>query len=138
GREVTLSLGLAADLAGALGLWGAPVIRNAPAADGGGKTPVRGVILVWADTLRRDHLDAYGYSRPTAPTVRGLAEQGVRFTDCVAQATWTKVSGPSIFTSLYPTTHGVSDIPDRLPASATTLTEVFREGGWATFGLGSI
>ena len=138
GREVTLSLGLSADKAGAIGFWGAPVIRNAPAADDGAKQPVRGVILIWADTLRRDHLDAYGYSRPTAPTVRGLAEQGVRFADCVAQASWTKVSGPSIFTSLYPTTHGVSDIAHRLPASATTLTEVFHEAGWATLGLGSV
>lgn len=138
GREVTLSLGLSADKPGAIGFWGAPVVRNTAAADDGGKKPVRGVILIWGDTLRRDHLDTYGYSRPTAPTLRALAEEGVRFTDCVAQATWTKVSGPSIFTSLYPTTHGVNDIPDRLPASATTLTEVFRDAGWATMGLGSV
>jgi len=138
GRDVTLALALGADKPGAIGLWGGPVVRNAAVSGGGGTPPVQGVILIWADTLRRDHLDVYGYGRPTAPTVRGLAEQGARFTDCIAQATWTKVSGPSIFTSLYPTTHGVSDIPDRLPASATTLTEVFREGGWATFGLGSI
>ena len=35
-------------------------------------------------------------------------------------------------TSLYPTTHGVHQIPDRLPASATTIAEVFREAGYAT------
>lgn len=138
GRDVTLALGVTSDRPGALGLWGSPVIRNRAAGGGGGPAPVQGVILVWADTLRRDHLDVYGYGRPTAPTVRALAEQGTRFGDCVAQATWTKVSGPSIFTSLYPTTHGVSGIPDRLPAAATTLTEVFRDAGWATMGLGSV
>lgn len=136
-REVTLTFGLSSERPGALGVWGAPVIRNRVAGEKG-PGPVQGVILVWADTLRRDHLDVYGYGRPTAPTVRALAEQGTRFSDCIAQATWTKVSGPSIFTSLYPTTHGVSGIPDRLPASATTLTEVFRQAGWTTMGLGSV
>src|SRR5262245_39489408 len=137
GQDVSLSLGLSSGKAGTLGLWGSPVIRNVPAPASAAK-PVRGVILIWADTLRRDHRDAYGYARPTAPTVRALAEQGVRFTDCVAQDAWTKVSGPSIFTSLYPTTHGVRSIPDRLPASATTLTEVFRDAGWATMGIGAM
>jgi arylsulfatase A-like enzyme len=138
GREVTLSLGLSAEKPGTLGFWGAPVVRSVAEATGGGKPPVRGVILIWADTLRRDHLEAYGYARPTAPTVSALAQQGVRFTDCVAQASWTKVSGPSIFTSLYPATHGVTDVPHRLPAGATTLAEVFREAGWATVALSSL
>ena len=138
GREVTLSLALSSDHAGTLGLWGSPVVRNTVPLGAGGAPPVQGVILIWADTLRRDHLDAYGYGRPTAPTVRALAEQGTRFGDCVAQATWTKVSGPSIFTGLYPTTHGVNAPPDRLPAAATTLTEVFRDAGWATTAFGSV
>jgi arylsulfatase A-like enzyme len=139
GREVTLSLALESGKDGVLGLWGSPVVRDrtAPPA-AAGRPAVRGVILVWADTLRRDRLDAYGHSRPTAPNVRALAEEGVRFTDCQAQASWTKASGPSILTSLYPTTHGVADIPDRLPAAATTIAESFREAGWATFGLASI
>jgi choline-sulfatase len=139
GREVTLSLALESGKDGVLGLWGSPVIRDrtAPPA-AAGRTAVRGVILVWADTLRRDRLDVYGHPRPTAPNVRALAEEGVRFNDCQAQASWTKASGPSILTSLYPTTHGVADIPDRLPAAATTIAESFREAGWATFGLSSI
>ena len=35
---------------------------------------------------------------------------------------------PSILTSLYPSTHGVHKIPDRLPSSATTIAEVYRAG----------
>ena len=50
----------------------------------------------------------------------------------VSQATWTKVSSPSILTSLYPTSHGVIEFIDRLPASATTMAEVFRDAGYAT------
>ena len=63
----------------------------------------RGVILIQADTLRRDHLDAYGYSRETAPTLKRLAGEGVAVQATTpTQATWTKVSTPSLMTSLYP------------------------------------
>ena len=45
---------------------------------------------------------------------------------------------PSILTSLYPTSHTVSDFPDLLPASAETMAEVFRKAGYATLGFSSI
>jgi arylsulfatase A-like enzyme len=139
GRDVTLSFGLSAEKPGRLGFWGSPVVRDvASGVRGREKENARGVILIWADALRRDHLDAYGHSRPTAPTVRRLASEGALFSDCVAQAPWTKASGPSILASLYPTTHGVTNIADRLPNSATTLAETFRDAGFATLGLISI
>jgi arylsulfatase A-like enzyme len=55
----------------------------------------------------------------------------------VVQATWTKVSTPSVLTSLYPATHGVRDFNDRLPNSAVTLAEVYREAGYATLSMSS-
>jgi len=67
-----------------------------------------------------------------------MAEEGARFQNTFAQATWTKVSTPSIMTSLYPTSHGVHDFPDRLPASAVTLAEVYRNAGYATLSLSSV
>jgi arylsulfatase A-like enzyme len=144
GRDVTLELSLASAAPGALGFWGSPTIRShgtmprpETAADAPAARP-QGVILIWADTLRRDHLDVYGYERPTAPVVRRMAGEGVLFRDCVGQATWTKVATPSLLTSLYPTSHGVLDFSDRLPASATTLAEVFRRAGYATLSLSSV
>ena len=65
------------------------------------------MILIQADTLRRDHLDIYGYNRETAPVLERLAAEGVLFHNYTVQATWTKVSTPSLMTSLYPSTHGV-------------------------------
>ena len=62
---------------------------------------LQGVILLLADTLRRDHLDMYGYARETAPTLRRLAEEGTLFTHNVSQGTWTKVSVSSIMSGLY-------------------------------------
>jgi arylsulfatase A-like enzyme len=144
GREVTLSLSLAAEKAGALGFWGAPAVRSLgalptpKAAAVAPFEPPQGVIVVWADTLRRDHLSAYGYGRPTSPVLDRLAAEGTLFQDCVGQASWTKVATPSLMTSLYPTSHGVLDFFDRLPASAVTLAEAYRDAGYATLSLSSI
>src|SRR4029078_5651530 len=86
----------------------------------------------------RDHLSAYGDARDTSPELKSLADGGVRFTHCVSQATWTKEAKPSLMSSLYPSRHGVAAFSDRLPASATTLAEVFRAGGFATLSMSSI
>jgi arylsulfatase A-like enzyme len=130
-----------------IGYWGAPVIRqrNAvppsqqPAAQAlGGVEPPRGVILIMCDTLRKDHLNAYGYDRETAPHLARMASQGALFLDNVSQATWTKVSTPSIMTSLYPSSHRVLDFTDRLSPAATTLAEVYRQAGYATVAYSSV
>ena len=141
GQTVTLSLAIQADTVRALGFWGSPVIRARgviPHTDGVAADPPQGVILIVGDTLRRDHLDVYGYSRPTAPALSRMAAEGVLFQDTQSQASWTKVSVPSILTSLYPTTHGIVDIPDRMPASAVTIAEAFRQAGYATWATASV
>ena len=91
-----------------------------------------------ADTLRSDHLDAYGYARETAPVLSRMASGGALFRDNISQASWTKVATPSIHTSLYPTTHTVRQIADRLPTSANTLAEAYRAAGYATLSLSSV
>ncbi len=139
GQQATISLTLAADRPGALGFWGTPTVRNtARPAQARSLVRPQGVILIWADTLRRDHLSFYGYSRETAPVLHRMAAEGTVFEDAIAQASWTKASGPSILTSLYPTTHTVQSFNDVLPSSATTIAEVYRQAGYATLGLISI
>ena len=143
-REVELSLSLVSERPGAIGFWGSPVVRDSgrmPERVAGRHTPAtppQGVILILADTLRSDHLSAYGYSRSTAPVLSSMAGEGVLFRDCVAQGTWTKVSATSLLTGLYPTTHTVAEFSDRLPNSATTLAEVFRAAGYATLSTSSV
>lgn len=150
GRRIRLSLSLQSGEAGALGFWGSPVIRSngsAPrvtrqkpadqASVEPSKTP-RGVILIVADTLRRDHLNFYGYKRETAPFLTRLAGEGALFRDTISQATWTKASMPAIMTSLYPSQEGVKEFSDRLPAAANTLAEVFRSAGYATVSYSSV
>jgi len=149
-RHVRLILDVEAEREGTLGFWGAPVVRNrggrlkaghpspARTAVVGPKPPPRGVILIIADTLRRDHLSPWGYDRKVAPVLSRLAREGAIFKDDVAQGTWTKVSMPSILTSLYPTTNGINDMPDRIPVGVTTLAEAYRAAGYATFATSSV
>ncbi|MFQ5876393.1 MAG: sulfatase [Acidobacteriota bacterium] len=139
GRRVGLTLSLAADAPGRIGFWGSPVVRRrrAPPGGRGRGAPPRGVILIMADTLRRDHLDAYGYARATGPALRGMAEEGALFADCLTQATWTKVAAPSLVTSLYPAAHGVREFDHRLPGSAVTAAEIYRDAGHATVAYSS-
>ena len=136
GQSVSLSLSATSDRDGTIAFWGAPAIRQRVARDDKGGPPLT-VILIQGDTLRKDHLDVYGYERPTAPTLRKLAEDGAVFNHALTQTSWTKAAVPSVMTSLYPTTHGVHQIPDRLPASATTIAEVFRQAGYATASFAS-
>ena len=123
-----------------IGFWGSPAIRSrgaqpaSPQQVAGGSAPPQGVILIMIDTLRRDHLDAYGYERETAPNMARMAAGGALFLDNISQAAWTKVSTPSIMTSLYPQSHRVQRVPDRLSAAAVTVAEVYREAGYATAG----
>jgi arylsulfatase A-like enzyme len=130
-----------------IGFWGAPVIRargsrpkgaQRPTAALGKVEPPQGVVLIMADTLRKDHLPMYGYGRDTSPHLARMAAQGAVFLDTVSPATWTKVSAPSIMTSLYPVSHRVHDFTDRLSATADTLAEVYRRAGFATVAYSSV
>ena len=150
GRRVELTLSTIADNVGAIAYWGTPVVRQrgdqprvtsaSPARTElvGDADPPRGVVFILADTLRRDRLPWYGGQRDNAPNLAMLAETGAVFTHTVSQGAWTKVSVPSILTSLYPTAHGITDIIHRLPASVTTLEEVYQAAGYATFHTSSV
>ncbi len=56
------------------------------------------------------------------------------FDRCYAPASWTKPSIASLFTSLYPGTHGVGarSHADLLPDGVETLADYFRDGGYVT------
>jgi len=150
GHNTRITLGLEGEAEGGIGFWGGPSIRNRGAAPAVSEPSAarqalqipdaapRGVIVVLVDTLRRDHLQFYGHERANSPFLSKLASEGVVFDDAIAQGAWTKVSVPSILTSLYPASHGLIDMPDRLPASVTTLAEAYREAGYTTFATSSV
>ncbi|MBI3779517.1 MAG: sulfatase-like hydrolase/transferase, partial [candidate division NC10 bacterium] len=43
------------------------------------RSPKPNIILLTADSLRADHVGAYGYPRATTPNLDRLAAEGVRF-----------------------------------------------------------
>jgi arylsulfatase A-like enzyme len=107
------------------------------------------VILIVLDTVRADHLSAYGYGRPTTPHLEAFGESATRFTRAKATSPWTLPSHASMFTGLYPSEHTAHTVwldPERpdstlidnvrpLPDAAVTLAEVLRDAGYQTAGI---
>lgn len=93
------------------------------------------VIFILIDTLRADHLGAYGYERATSPTMDHLAKTGVRFAVNHSQSSWTKTSMAAIWTGMYPHRTGILRFNHALPESAMMPAEALREEGFATAGI---
>jgi len=67
--------------------------------------PRPNLVLITVDSLRADHLGAYGYARPTSPEIDRFARSAVVVSDGIAQAPYTKASIASLLTGLFPTAH---------------------------------
>lgn len=90
------------------------------------------ILLISLDSLRADHVSCYGYGRSTTPNLDRLAAEGAVFEECVAASSWTLPSHVSIFTSRYPSAHGVERIPKRLGRGVPTLAGILKEHGYKT------
>ncbi len=149
-RGLGLAVGVAVAVAIAtlrFGWASAPDVASARLAD------VRAdkVMVILVDTVRGDHVSAYGYERETSPVIDAIARDGIRFTRAYAQSNWTKPSVASLFTGLYPRHHGVVigsaamneagelEKVEKLgaypmPSDLPLLAETFRENGFETVG----
>jgi choline-sulfatase len=91
------------------------------------------VLLVSIDTLRADHVGAYGSASAHTPTLDGIAAAGVRFENAISPAPLTLPSHTTLLTGLDPPEHGVRhNAVFRLAADVPTIAERFRERGWQT------
>lgn len=108
------------------------------------------VILVSIDTLRADHLGAYGYGKETSPEIDRFARESVVFENCQSQSVSTLASHASMMTSQLLSHHGAYfarglRLPSRVPTIASLLklrgyrTASFNDGGQIApeFGLAS-
>ncbi|MGD8328963.1 MAG: sulfatase [Acidobacteriota bacterium] len=111
-------------------LSSAAACGGAPAPPEPQRTP--NIVLVTIDTLRADHLEAYGYPRATAPFLARLASSGVRFARGISQAPWTLPAMASLHSSLLPSQHGAIEAETALPEAAETLAERLHAAGYAT------
>ncbi len=116
----------------------------------GGAPP--NIVLITIDTLRVDHISCYGYERNTTPFLDQLAGKGTLFRKAYATSPWTLPSMTSLFTGLYPRTHGLHRVTfvhneerkittwgttthQVFSPHLVTLAEVLRKNGYRTFGI---
>jgi arylsulfatase A-like enzyme len=92
------------------------------------------ILLITIDTLRRDHVGAYGYPRNTTPFIDSLAKKGTLFKHVVTPQPQTSGSHASILTSLHPVTHGLIFNTLNIPVQAQTIAEVLQQKGYYTIG----
>lgn len=100
------------------------------------------ILLISIDTLRADHLGAYGYPLPTSPNLDALAAQATRFEAMRTTAPWTLPAHASMLTGLYPAAHGAQffsnfsflrgGVSARLDPRFPTLAARLAEQGYAT------
>ncbi len=91
------------------------------------------VVLISMDTVRADHLGAYGHTRPTSPNVDRFAERATVFENAISQSAWTLPAHGAMMTGHYPSRLDVSRYPAQrgLP-KVPMLAEQFRRAGYST------
>lgn len=139
-RLLTRPLGAAGVALATAGAWWALTPFLAPGAPPPAPPPATApagapsIVLIAVDTLRADHLGAYGYAKARTPHIDRLAAEGILATQAFAQSSWTRPSFATIFTSLYPSSHGAIHKAHVLPDRVETLAEVLAAAGWYTAG----
>ena len=107
--------------------------RQPPAAPA--RFPGAPVILISIDTLRADHLPAYGYRAGSTPAIDRLANAGILFEDAYSQSPLTLPSHASLLSGRLPFNHGVRDnIGYAVASGERTLAARFKAAGYATGG----
>jgi len=89
-------------------------------------------VLVTIDTLRADHLGAYGYARPTSPRIDGLARSATLFDK--AYTFWPKTRGSMavMLTGRRPSRNGYGKSHPLLLDFNPTLASVLKDAGYVT------
>jgi tetratricopeptide (TPR) repeat protein len=95
------------------------------------------VILISIDTVRADHLPAYGYKKVDTPAIDGFRRDAILFENAYSQVPMTLPSHVALLTGLLPTVNGVRNnlgyvLDSRAHPAVSNL--LARENGYATGG----
>ncbi|HLN58906.1 MAG TPA: sulfatase-like hydrolase/transferase, partial [Thermoanaerobaculia bacterium] len=97
--------------------------------------PSAPVVLISVDTLRADHLPAYGYTGVATPHIDALRRDSILFANAYSHVPLTLPSHVSLFTGLLPPQNGVRDnIGYSLEPRIETLASCLKKAGYATGG----
>jgi arylsulfatase A-like enzyme len=121
-----------------------PTAEPAPPVD---ETP-RAIVLITIDSLRADAVSSPSRARASTPFLESLGAEGVVFERAYAPSSWTAPSMASLFSGVYPSSHGVEtgalsgggrEIVGQpsLSDQFTTLAERLRDAWYTTIGVPS-
>ncbi len=113
-------------------IWSLPPARPAVAPDLTAPPPRPNIVMYLVDTLRSDRLGCYGYDVSVSPRLDRFAREATLFESARAQSSWTLASVASIFTGVWPPSHGVTRNKHRLAPDALTLAEILGATGYQT------
>ena len=100
-----------------------------------GRRTARRSIFVSVDTLRANHLPAYGYQKVRTPNIDALAAASVLFENAYSHAPQTLPAHTSILSGYLPFEHGVRDnVGFKLKPGQWIVQQALRERGWPTGG----
>jgi arylsulfatase A-like enzyme len=120
-RRIVRLAALGLGLAGAVSCRRGEVFFRAP------------VVVISIDTLRADHLPAYGYSRVSTPALEELQSDSILFENAYSHVPLTLPSHVTLLTGLLPPQNGVRDNTGyALGRDRLTLPACLGRSGYAT------
>src|SRR5919197_513366 len=94
------------------------------------------VVVISIDTLRADHLPAYGYRKVKTPAIDALAADGVVFERAYSHTPQTLPAHAALLSGRLPFETGVRDnLGFTLESGERLLPQMLRERGYATGGV---
>ena len=94
------------------------------------------VVIVMVDTLRADHMSAYGYERETTPFISRFASRGFVFEHARSQASCTFPSVNSLLTARNPAIFTRQEVDHLgIPEEYPSIAEILKEHGYHTIAV---
>ena len=90
------------------------------------------VAIIVMDTVRQDHMSAFGYERPTTPQLEKLQARSASFPRAWSTSAWTVPAHASILTGLYSAGHRATQENWTLDPALDTLAEILGRRGYQT------
>jgi arylsulfatase A-like enzyme len=120
------------------GIWGSPRILSKGRPVPAKKTERPNIVLITFDTVRADYLGCYGNQWIQTPAIDALAQNGILFEKSYSASCYTNPAHLSIFTSVHPFVHGITDNAERLNRQLPSLPFILRELGYTTQAVMSV
>jgi arylsulfatase A-like enzyme len=96
------------------------------------------IILIDVDTLRGDHISAFGSDKARTPNIDQLAEKGLYFDNAFAHIPITMPSHSSTFTSRLPHDVAVFNNENDFNYKEQTIAEILKDEGYSTAAMISL